>query len=154
MKEIKLMVEGGKANASPPLATTLGPMGLDIQKVVNKINELTKPFEGLNVPVIVIADPKTKNFEIKVGSPPISQLLKKKANIEKGHGKAWKEQAIGNVSLKDIITIAKSSSKISPDLKKAVKEILGTALSMGLNVDGRNPKQIIKDIDEGKISIV
>ncbi|MEM4295557.1 MAG: 50S ribosomal protein L11 [Candidatus Anstonellales archaeon] len=154
MKEIKLMVEGGKASGGPPLGPALGPLGINTQAVVNKINEMTKPFEGITVPVTVLVDPKTKTFEVSVGSPPVSQLLKKKAGIEKGHGKAWKENAIGNISLKDVIEIAKSSNKVSKNLKNAVKEILGTALSMGLNVDGMNPKQVQKEIENGKLTIV
>jgi large subunit ribosomal protein L11 len=154
MKEIKLMVEGGKASGGPPLGPALGPLGINTAEVVNKINAMTKAFEGITVPITVFVDAKTKSYTIEVGTPPVSQLLKKKANIEKGHGKAWKENPAGNVSLKDIIEIAKSSTKISSNLKEAVKEILGTALSMGLTVEGKNPKQLQKDIDEGKVTIV
>ncbi len=150
-KVIKLMVEGGKASGGPPLGPALGPMGINIQEVVNAINEATKAFAGLSVPVNVVIDTKTKSFTIEVGAPPTSQILKQKAGVEKGHGKAWKEGSIGNVSLKDIVEMAKGkSNSLGKNVKATVKEIIGTALSMGLTVEGKNPREVQREIDENK----
>ena len=62
---IKALVEGGKASAGPSLGPALGPMGVDIMQVINTINDKTKHFEGMKVPVKVTIDPETKKFEIK-----------------------------------------------------------------------------------------
>ncbi len=152
MKEINVIVEGGKATAGPPLGPALGPLGINAGKVVSEINEKTKAFAGIKVPVKVIVDPKTKEYSIEVGSPPVSELLKKKAGVEKGSGTAWKEGEGGNVKIEDVVEIAKSvkDKGLSYSLKGSVKEVLGTALSIGLRVDEKNPKEITKEIDEGK----
>ena len=63
---IKLLVEGGKANPGPPLGPALGPLGLNVGKVVQKINQETARFEGMKVPVTLIVDRKTKEFEVEV----------------------------------------------------------------------------------------
>ena len=77
MPKIKAMVEGGKATAGAPLGPALGPLGVNIGQVVAKINEQTKKFEGMTVPVEVDVNPSKKTFEIFVGSPPTSALIKK-----------------------------------------------------------------------------
>ena len=59
---IEALVEGGKASAGPPLGPALGPMGVDIMQVINTINDKTKQFEGMKVPVKVTIDPETKKF--------------------------------------------------------------------------------------------
>ena len=62
MKEINIIIEGGKATAGPPLGPALGPLGINAGKVVEEINEKTKGFSGVKIPVKVIVDPKTKEF--------------------------------------------------------------------------------------------
>ena len=155
MKEINVIVEGGKATAGPPLGPALGPLGINTAKVVEEINKKTSGFSGIKVPVKVIVDPSTKEFSIEVGSPPVSELLKKRAGIEKGSGSAWKEGSVGNISLKDIVEISNSieDNTLSSSKKALVKEVLGTALSIGLTVDNKNPKQLISEINEGKHTI-
>ncbi|MEM2637926.1 MAG: hypothetical protein QW704_00970, partial [Candidatus Hadarchaeales archaeon] len=75
--EIKLLIEGGKATPGPPIGPALGPFGLNVAKIVAEINQKTQEFEGMKVPVTLIIDPKTKSYEIKVGLPPVSALIKK-----------------------------------------------------------------------------
>src|SRR3990167_4744123 len=84
LQTVEIMVEGGKATAAPPLGPALGPMGVNIGQVVSSINNKTKSFAGMKVPVKVIIDKNTKKFDIEVGTPPTSQLIKKEAGIEKG----------------------------------------------------------------------
>ena len=152
MKEIKVIVEGGKATAGPPIGPALSPLGVNIGQVVAKINEATKDFKGVKVPVVIKVDPATKEFEIEVGSPPTSELIKKELKLEKGHGKAWREAPVGDLPLEVAVKIAKSTlgSSLAESLKERTKEVLGTALSMGVSVNGKNPKEVIKEIDEGK----
>ena len=87
-QEVKTMVEGGKATSGPPLGPALGPLGLNLGQIIKEINEKTKDFQGMQVPITVtVTDPAKKTYEIKVGIPPTSALLKKELGIEKGSGK-------------------------------------------------------------------
>lgn len=147
---IQAMVEGGKASAGPPLGPALGPMGVDVNKVLASINEKTKGFAGLTIPVKVHIDKDAKTFDIEVGSPPMSALIKKEAGIQTG-AKA-KGEKVGDLTLKKAISIAKSKQgdNIGKDVKAVVKQVLGTCVSMGVTCEGRDPREVIKEIDEGK----
>ena len=149
---VKLMVDGGKASAGPPLGPALAVHKVNIQQVVGKINEMTMDFAGVSVPVEVVVDTSTKGFDIKVGTPPVSQLIKKELKAEKLAKSAWKEPAIGSISLEQALKIAKSKldSLGTRSLKSATKEVVGVCLSCGVNVEGKNPKEILKEINEGK----
>ena len=150
-ERIPVLVDGGKASAGPPLGPALGPLGLNIMAVVKDVNEKTKAFEGMKVPVTVIVDPKTKSYTIEVGTPPVSALILKEIGAEKGSGEAGKTM-IGSVSLKQILKIAdiKKDALQGRDLKKRVMEIVGTCVSMGVKVEGKAPKEILAEIQAGK----
>ena len=150
-EKVEVMVEGGKATAAPPLGPALGPMGVNIGQVIAKINEKTKAFAGMKVPVKVIIDKSTKAFDIEVGTPPTSQLLKKEAGIEKGSGNP-KEDKVADVLIEQIIKIAKmkESNLLGKTLKQKVKEIIGTCNSMGILVEGKLPIEATKEVNEGK----
>lgn len=148
MKTIDVIVEGGSATAGPPLGPALGPLGVNAAQVVAKINESTKAFKGMKVPVKVIVDPKTKSFTIEVGTPPTAELIKKEAGIEKGAGN--REAAAGNVSFAKLVTIAKAkSNSLGKDTKMIIKEILGSCVSMGVTVDSKKPKEVMAEVDKG-----
>jgi large subunit ribosomal protein L11 len=144
---IKLLVEGGKANPGPPLGPALGPLGVNVAQVVQKINQETAKFSGMKVPVILTVDRKTKEFQIEVGSPPVSVLVKKELGLEKGAKTPGKE-TVGNLSLSQVIRIAKQ--KGGRDLKAKVKEVLGTCKSMGVTVEGKDPVEVQREIEEGR----
>ena len=150
-KIVEALVAGGQATAGPPLGPALGPLGLNVMAVVNKINELTKDFSGMKVPVKIIVDVETKEFEVEVGTPTASALIIKELKIEKGSGDPGKEK-VGNLSFEQVVKIAKMKRPelLAKDLKGAVKEILGSCVSMGVTVEGKNPKEVQKEIDEGK----
>jgi large subunit ribosomal protein L11 len=149
MKTIDVIVEGGKATAGPPLAPALAPMGINIGQVVAKINEETKDFAGMKVPVKVNVDPATKEFTVEVGSPPTAEIIKKEAGIEKGAGN--REEPAGDVSLEVVVKIAKAkSNSLGSGVKEKLKEVLGTCLSMGVTVEGKNARDVINEVDEGK----
>ena len=145
-QSIQVMVEGGKASAGPPLGPALGPLGVPVQNIISEINKKTASFEGMQVPVTVKVDPATKEFEIEVGSPPVSALLKKEAGVEKGTGDG---SVVGNVSLEQVVKIAKSKmdQMNASTLKAAVKEVVGSCVSIGLTVDGKDPRELVKEID-------
>jgi large subunit ribosomal protein L11 len=149
MKTIDAIVEGGKATAGPPLGPALGPLGVNAGQVVAKINEATKDFSGMKVPVKVHVDPKAKTFTIEVGSPPTAEIIKKEAGIEKGAGN--REAPAGNLTLEKAVSIAKSKrNSLGKDLKETLKEILGSCVSMGVNVDGKKAQEVIKEVAAGK----
>ncbi|MBS7607295.1 50S ribosomal protein L11 [Candidatus Bathyarchaeota archaeon] len=148
---VELVVSGGQATAGPPIGPAIGPLGVNVVAVVNKINELTKDYAGMKVPVKVIIDPETKMFEIEVGIPTTAALIVKEAGIQKGSGKPNTEK-VGNLSMAQVIKIAqiKRSKLLAKNLKAAVKEIIGSCVSMGVTVDGKDPKVVLKEINAGK----
>ena len=147
---IESLVDGGRASAGPPLGPALGPLGINIGKIIEEINKKTKDFEGMKVPVKIIVDEK-KNFEIVVGTPPTSSLILKELNLEKGSQKPGSE-IVGDMSIEKVLKIAKMKREgmLSEKIESNVKEVLSTCLSVGVTVDGKNPKQVIKEINEGK----
>ncbi len=149
-KTFRFLVEGGKASAGPPIGPALGPLGMNLMAIVNEINRLTKDFAGMRVPVDVIVDIETKEFEVKVGTPTTAALIVKEAKITKGSGQTGREW-IGNISLEQAIKIAliKKDDINASSLKKAAKTVIGTALSMGVQIEGKSPKEVSREIDEG-----
>jgi large subunit ribosomal protein L11 len=150
-KSISALVSGGEASAGPPLGPALGPMGINVLQVVNTINEKTKEFHGMKVPVRVEVDPDTKKFNVEVGVPPTTALIAKEANISKGSGTAGKEY-VGNISMEAIVKIAKMKIDISyaTSLKSSVKEIIGSCVSSGIKVENKPAKEIYPDVNAGK----
>ena len=148
---IKALVDGGKASAGPPLGPALGPLGVNIMQIINTINDKTKQFDGMKVPVKVIVDPKTKDFEIEVGTPPATSLILKELGLEKGSGSAGTHK-IGNLTVDQAIKVAKMKydNLLGKELKQKTKEIIGTCVSVGISVEGKNPQDIQKAIDEGE----
>ena len=147
---VRLMFRGGQARPGPR-TSQLGPLGVPIGKVVQEINKLTKEYEGMKVPVEIVVDPKTRQREVRLGKIPTSVLILKKLGLKKGAHNP-RHEVIGNLSIRDVIEIAKQKlpDLNTDDLKAAVKTILGTMLSMGVNCENKDPKECIKEIDEGK----
>ena len=149
-KVIEAIVNGGQANAGPPLGPSLGPLGVNIVAIVNKINEVTKAYAGMKVPVKIAVDPEDKSFEITVGTPTASALIVAELKIEKGSGTP-NSVKVGDLTMEQIVKIAqiKGPQLLAPTPKKAAKELLGTCVSMGVTVEGKDPREIQKEIDEG-----
>ncbi|MEK6925808.1 MAG: 50S ribosomal protein L11 [Nanoarchaeota archaeon] len=149
--QIKLLAEGGAMKPGPTLSQKLGPAGININQVIQKVNEATKNFQGMKVPIELDINPSTKTFEVKVFSPPVSELVKKELGIEKGSGLQKKSYA-GNVSIEQIISIAqtKMQNLLCKDLKSAVKTIAGTCVSLGVLVENVPASQVGVMIDNGK----
>ena len=148
---IKLLVEGANMTPGPALSQKLGPMGMNINQVIQKVNEATKDFKGLKVPVELDVDASTKDFEVSVFSPPVSELIKKELGIEKGSGMQKKAQA-ANASIEQIISVAKTKlpNLLCKDLKTAVKTVVGSCVSLGVLVENKPASEVEKGIDEGK----
>jgi len=149
-KTLSFIVDGGQATGGPPIGPALGPLGLNVMQVVKRINELTADFRGMKVPVKVHVDQETKEFEVEVGVPTTTALLIKEAGVEKGSSQPGKE-FVGNVTMEQVVKIAKLKmpEMNSADLKSAVKEVIGACVSLGLKVEGRPPKEAMRELESG-----
>ena len=150
-KTISALVSGGEASAGPPLGPALGPMGVNVLQVVNMINDKTKDFPGMKVPVKVEVDSESKKFTVEVGIPPTAALVSKEAGITKGSGAAGTNFA-GNITMASAVKIAKMKidSSYAKDLKNAVKEVIGSCVSSGVKVEEKPAKEVFSDISAGK----
>ncbi|MCP8310876.1 MAG: 50S ribosomal protein L11 [Candidatus Methylarchaceae archaeon HK01B] len=150
-KVVNALIVGGKATAGPPLGPALGPYGVNVLVIVNKINETTKDYSGMRVPVKITVDLDTKEFDLEVGVPTTAALVVKEAGIQKGSGTPNKD-FVGNLSFQQVIDIAKAKKEqsYSKDLKSLIREVVGTCISMGVSVEERDPREIQKEISEGK----
>ncbi len=150
-KTVELLVNGGQANAGPPLGPALGPLGVNVMAIVNRINELTKDYAGMKVPVKVIVDPETKQFDVTIGTPTASALIVSELKIEKGSGTPSTVK-VGNLTIDQVVRIAKMKRPelLARNLKTAAKEILGVCVSMGVTAEGKDPREVQREIDEGK----
>jgi large subunit ribosomal protein L11 len=151
MKNVELIVAGGQATAGPPLGPALGPLGINIMAVVNKINEVTKDYAGMKVPVKISVNTEDKSFEVTVGTPTASALLVAELKVEKGSGTP-NSAKIGDLNVDQIVRIAKikRSELLARTLKGAAKEIMGTCISMGVTIEGKDPRETQKEVDDGK----
>lgn len=154
-KVVKALVSGGQATAGPPLGPALGPLGVNVLAIVNKINEVTKNYAGMKVPVKITVDAETKEFEVSVGTPTTSALIISELGVSKGSGTP-KTEKVGNFSMTQVVRVAKikRSELLARDLRAAVKEVLGSCVSMGVTVEDKDPREIQKEIDEGKYDAV
>jgi len=148
---VEVLISGGKATAAPPLGPALGPKGVNIGKVIAEINKKTASFAGMQVPVKVIIDTDTKEFSIKIGTPPAAELIKKEAGIAKASGSP-KSDLVADLKIEQLIKIAamKEDALLGNDAKARVKEIAGTCRSMGIMVEEKRVAEFIKEVNEGK----
>jgi large subunit ribosomal protein L11 len=148
MNVVEVLIEGGKASPGPPLGPALGPLGVNIKEIVNSVNERTKDYAGMQVPVKIMID--GAKVEIVVGLPPTAALIKKELGIEKAKTDSATDY-VGNVSLEQLVAVArkKRAGMLSGTLKKAVKEVAGTCVSMRLKVEEKDPRVIQQEIDKG-----
>jgi large subunit ribosomal protein L11 len=149
-KVVNVLITGGEANAGPPLGPALGPLGVNVVAIVKEINDATKEYVGMRVPVYVEVDTETKAFNIRVGIPTVSALLVKEAGIPKGAGTSGKD-SVGNISFEQLTKVANicMQKSYSSTVKSAVSEVLGSCISMGIMVDNKPPKQALEEVKKG-----
>jgi large subunit ribosomal protein L11 len=152
-QSIDALVPGGKATAAPPLGPALGPLGVNIGQVVSEINKKTASFKGMQVPVKVTVDTETKTFDVSVGTPPASALIKQEAGLEKGSSNPLLEK-VADIKIEQAIKIAKmkQDSLLGKTTKERVKEVIGTCQSMGVLVEGKPAHDIITAINNGEFA--
>ena len=147
---IEVLVPGGEADPGPPLGPELGPTPVDVQAVVQEINDATAAFDGMEVPVTVEYEDDA-SFEVEVGVPPTAELIKDEAGFETGSGEP-QEEFVADLTVEQIKTVAeqKQSDLLSYDLKNAAKEIVGTCTSLGVTIEGNDPREFKRRIDSGE----
>ncbi|MHC1570361.1 MAG: 50S ribosomal protein L11 [Methermicoccaceae archaeon] len=147
---VEVLVNGGAANPGPPLGPVLGPLGVNVKAVVDEINKATAEYEGIQVPVRIAVE-SDKSFTISVGTPPTTALLKQEAGIEKGSSDP-STHTVADLRMEQVVKVArmKRNDLLSYEFRDAVKEVLGTCLSLGITVDGKSPKQVQQAVASGE----
>jgi large subunit ribosomal protein L11 len=147
---IEALVPGGEATPGPPLGPELGPTPVDVQAVVQEINDQTAAFDGTEVPVTVTYE-DDGSFEIDVGVPPTAALVKDEAGFDTGSGEPQKD-FVADLSVEQVKQIAeqKLPDLLAYDLKGAAKEVVGTCTSLGVTIEGENPREFKERIDAGE----
>jgi len=153
IKIIYLRATGGEVGASSALAPKIGPLGLSPKKVGEDIAKATTQWKGLRVTVQLTI----QNRQAAVSVVPSASSLVIKALKEPPRDRK-KEKNIkhsGNIPLDEIIEIARTmkSKSLAKELSGTVKEILGTAQSVGCTVDGKPAHDIIDGINDGEVEI-
>jgi large subunit ribosomal protein L11 len=150
-KVISVLVMGGEATAGPPLGPQLGPLGVNVLAIVNEINKVTSDFKGMRLPVKIEVDQETKGFAVSVGTPTTSALVVKEAGVPKGSGKP-NTDLVGNIAFDKVLSVAKikMGDSYAKSIKSAVKEVVGSCVSMGVKVENTDPRQFMKEIEAGK----
>lgn len=131
---IKLQIPAGKANPSPPIGPALGQHGVNIMEFCKQYNAQTADMAGNIVPVVITVY-EDRSFTFITKTPPVSQLIKKAANLEKGSAVPNKDK-VGSITVSQIEEIAKTKM---PDLnatsmEAAMEMVRGSARSMGVTV--------------------
>jgi large subunit ribosomal protein L11 len=147
---IEVLVPGGQADPGPPLGPELGPTPVDVQAVVQEINDRTEAFDGTEVPVTVEFE-DDGSFTVEVGVPPTAELIKDEAGFDTGSGEP-QENFVADLSVDQVKQIAdqKHADLLSYDLKNAAKEVVGTCTSLGVTIEGENPRDFKEHIDAGE----
>ncbi|OZJ04445.1 60S ribosomal protein L12 [Bifiguratus adelaidae] len=153
VKVIYLRATGGEVGSSSALAPKIGPLGLSPKKVGEDIAKNTQDWKGIKVTVKLTI----QNRQAQVSIVPSASSLVIRALKEPPRDRK-KEKNIkhsGNITLDEIIDMARTmrEKSLARELKGTVKEMLGTAFSVGCTVDGKSPKDISDAIEEGEIEI-
>ncbi len=135
VRQIKLQIPAARANPAPPVGPALGQAGVNIMEFCKSFNERTQNQEGLIIPaVITVYEDRSFSFVLK--TPPAAVLLRRAASVEKGSSEP-NRQKVGKIKMEEAKKIAQEKL---PDLnafslEAAVKQVLGTARSMGIEVE-------------------
>lgn len=136
---LKLQVRGGAANPSPPVGPALGAKGLNIMEFCKQFNARTQEKQGQLLPVVVTIY-SDKSFDFVIKTPPAPVLIMEAAKLKKGSAEPNRVK-VGSISWDQIKTIAETKM---PDLnafkiESAMRQVAGTARSMGVKVSGKAP---------------
>ncbi len=150
-KTVSALVVGGEATAGPPLGPALGPLGVNVMQIVKEINDQTKDYAGMRVPVKVNVETETKKFTVEVGIPTASALIVKESGITKGSATP-KTAPAGNLTITSLVKIAKAkmSQSYGRDTKSVAREVAGSCVSMGVTIEGKPAREFLTEMSEHK----
>jgi len=131
---VKLAITAGKATPAPPIGPALGQHGVAIMDFVKQYNERTQAQAGQIIPVVITVY-EDRSFTFVTKTPPAADLLRRAAGVERGSGKPNLSK-VGKVSADQVREIAELKMKDlnAVDLAGAIKQVEGTARSMGIEV--------------------
>lgn len=147
---VEVLVDGGAATPGNPLGPALGPLGVNVVAIVQEINKQTAAMKGMKVPVKIVIQ-ADKSFKVSVGTPPTSALILAEAQLQKGSGQP-KSTMVGNLTMEQVVRISemKAGDLLGKSKRDRAREVVGTCVSMGVTVDGKDPRQVQTLITEGK----
>jgi len=157
---LDLLIEGGKAAPGANSAPKLSALKMNVGAIFKEINDKTKAYAGMQVPVKVIMNPDDKSFEIVVGTPPVSSLIKKELKVEiakiTDEEKAAGKRSVGDIKMDQLVAVAKMKQPalFCNSLKACVKQVVGTCASMPVTIEGKKAIEIIREIEAGKYDSV
>ena len=133
--QAKFQVPGGQATPAPPVGTSLGKFGINLGQFVQQFNDRTREYNGTPIPVIVTVY-NDRSFDFVTKSPPAASLLKQAAGVAKGAAVPNKEK-VGRVTRAQVDEICqkKMADLNARDLEHARNMIMGTARSMGIEIE-------------------
>ena len=138
---VKLQLPAGKATPGPPVGSSLGPHGINIGAFVKEFNDKTANQVGFTIPCVITIY-EDRSFEFVLKQPPVADLLRKEAGIEKGSDKPPKNK-VGKINVDQLKKIAemKMPDLTAASMDAAMSMVAGTARSMGIVVEGWNEKK-------------
>ena len=145
---IKIITQGGSMKPNPALAQKMGPLGLNMGKIISDVNNSTRSFAGMKIPVTLDINTKTKEIKVIVQQPSTAELLKKEFGIAKGSAQPQKFKT-ANVPIETLIRIAKEKQALEKSLKLSLKTIVGACRSLGILIESKEAEVVTKEIDDG-----
>jgi len=146
-RTFNFIVNGGEATGGPPIGPALGPLGVNIMAIVNKINEETAEYRGVPVPVDVTIDTDTREFSVRVGMLSTFALITQSLGIQKG-SQTPNTDFVGDLAFDQVRR--KRDGLFAASLKAAVREIVGSCQSMGVTIDGQPAREVQALIGSGE----
>ena len=153
IKLVYLRAVGGEVGATSTLAPKIGPLGLSPKKVGDDIAKATQDWKGLKITVCLTI--QNRQAKVSVVPSASSMIIKALKEPPRDRKKVKHVKHNGNIPLEEVINIARvmKERSMARNLAGTVKEILGTARSVGCSIDGMNPQDVMDKIDEGDIEI-
>jgi large subunit ribosomal protein L11 len=131
---VSIQIEAGKASPAPPIGPSLAPHGINLMMFCKEYNARTAQQAGYIIPakITVFSD---NSFTFTLGTPPTAQLIRKAAGVEKGSGQPNRNK-VGKINKKQVKEIAEMKMKDlnAIDMDGAMKQVMGTARSLGIDV--------------------
>lgn len=148
MEIINITLKNGVATSKD--VDQVSQYGFNPEEVAEKINKKTARLKGKEVKVRLYLYPKSKDLMIEVMPPPVTELLLWKANAKEPSGDPAHKK-VGDIKISDLaeIAIGMKNELLTRDLVKAIKMLLGTARSIGLTVEGKDPKEVQRELEKG-----